>query len=138
MTSPFDGLVYFGVDFENIPSGFLKEEKRNGRKQIVSGVGKRGQSEERLNTCHRKNVGTIFEYDGEGARILVLTAGRFICRVSTNLSNTDLIQKAYEELANELDREVNAVKQLVSIWVIGNKENANVEVSDNPEKWGEQ
>lgn len=132
--SEFDALTYFVVDYDNIPSGWSNQEKRNSRKRVDRGVGKQNDPQPHLNTLHRPDVKTLF--DGEG--VLAQTAGKAMFRVDTGLSDAALIDAVIAEIADELGKTINAVEQKVSVTVIGGQQDANDHIDANPAAWGER
>lgn len=132
--SEFDGLIYFVVDYDNIPSGWSNQEKRDSRKRVNRGVGKQNKPQPHLNTVHRLDVKTIFDDEG----VLTQTAGKAMFRVDTDMTDAELIDAVIAEMADELDKTINAVEQKVSVTVIGGQAGAIAHINANPASWGER
>lgn len=132
MSNPFDGLTYMAGAFD-LPPGWKKTEDRMARKAVVAGVGKHGQKQEHLNSAHRRNKATLFDDDGE----LIQTADMALYRFDTDLSDYDLMEQAYQEIALAVQRDINAVKQHIEFEVIGGQQDALDMLAANPVAWGE-
>ncbi len=130
----FDGLTYFIVDWESMPSGWTKTEKRNARKRINRSVGKQGDPQTHLNTWHRKDLATVI--DGQG--VITQTANKSLQRADTNMADQEIIDKVNAEAADELGKDINAVKQQQEVTVLGNQQAMLDHIAANKARYGEQ
>jgi hypothetical protein len=118
----------------DLPTGWEKQQERAARKCIDVNVGKRNDRREHLNTCHRKNMVTLFDDEG----VLTQTANRSMHRVDTDLNDADLVEEFYAQIAYELDKTVDAVKIKVSVAVIGDQYDAMAHIDINKVAYNER
>ncbi len=132
MSNPFDDLTYFIVDYSSIPSGWSHQERRDSRKRVNRSVGLQSNVQPHLKTEHRKDAPTLF--DAEGA--LIQTADKALFHTS-NLTDQEIVDNTIAEIADELNKTIQAVTQKIEITILGNQQDMLNYLAANKENWGE-
>ena len=132
----FDNLTYFIVDYSSIPSGWSHQERRDSRKRVNRGIGQQDNPQSHMNTNHRRDAETL--YDAEG--VLTQTADKALYRIDATsyADEFDLIDAVIAEIADELNKTINAVSQKVAVTVLGNQQDMLAHLAANKAAWGEE